>query len=80
MAKKTSQTLLSVKSEKAVASVMKKFKAVELSKSGAINTLVERSVSLEKINRELKAEILELKSELGFLQDNERQENAEEGL
>ena len=74
------QTFLSDTSKKAVEKVMEKHKAANLSKSGAINTLVEMSVSLQAENKRLKGVILDLQSELGTHQDNARQEQAEGGI
>jgi len=74
------QTFLSDISKKAVEKVMEKHKAANLSKSGAINTLVEMSVSLQAENRKLRGEVLDLQGELGTHQDNDRQEQAENGV
>lgn len=73
------QTFLSDKSKKEVEKVMEKFKAVNLSKSGAINTLVERSISLQAENKRLRGEVLDLQSELGTHQDNHQQDMREGG-
>jgi hypothetical protein len=73
------QTFLSDISKKAVEKVMEKHKAANLSKSGAINTLVERSIRLQAENKRLKGEILDLKSELGTHQDDNQQEMREGG-
>ena len=68
------QTYLSVESmarvEKFVATRGRS--KIKTSISSAANELIERCIELE-------AEVKELKSELGFLQDNARQEAAENG-
>jgi hypothetical protein len=87
MAKKLCQTYLSDKSMSAVEVLRDKYVAVGLSESSAINLLVESTLiaakDIRKANsdrRKLAAENLELKSELGFLQDSARDEAAGEGV
>jgi len=71
--KKQIQAYLSVASMGAVNDLRTKFKALELSESAAVNVLIERSINLEK-------EVIDLREELGTLQDNNQQEMREGGM
>ena len=71
--KKQIQAYLSVASMHMVESQRERFKVANMSESSAVNSLIERLIVLE-------SEVIDLREELGTLQDNNQQEMREGGI